>query len=110
TADNASRRMSMLLSLAETAVSDEQPTKPEDEGNPAKPDGGALASSSPVTSPQAAQPNLEEWIARYGGRARIPWADWDRAVEAWKAERCAEFERKKLLGRMQSAARQQTLS
>jgi hypothetical protein len=97
----------MLLSLAETAVSDEQPTKPEDEGNPAKPDGGELASSSPVTSPQAAQPSLEEWIARYGGRARIPWADWDRAVEAWKAERRAEFERKKLLGRMHSAALQQ---
>jgi len=39
-----------------------------------------------------------------------PWAEWDRAVEAWKAERRAEFERKKLLGRMQSAATQQALS
>jgi hypothetical protein len=28
--------------------------------------------SSPVTPSQPAQPNLEEWIARYGGRARIP--------------------------------------
>jgi hypothetical protein len=102
--------MSMLLSLAEAAVSDEQSTKPENEGTPAKPDGGELASSSPVIPPQSAQPSLEEWIARYGGRARIPWAEWDRAVEAWKAERRAEFERKKLLGRMQSAALQQTLS
>jgi hypothetical protein len=65
---------------------------------------GELA-STPVTPPQSAQPSLEEWIARYGGRARIPWAEWDRAVEAWKAERRAEFERKKLLGRMQSARR-----
>jgi hypothetical protein len=108
-ADNASRRMSMLLSLAEAAVSDEQSTKPENEGTPAKPDGGELASSSPVIPPQSAQPSLEEWIARYG-HARIPWAEWDRAVEAWKAERRADFERKKLLGRIQSAALQQTLS
>jgi hypothetical protein len=98
----------MLFSLAETAVSDERPTKPEHESTPAKPDDGELA-STPVTPPQSAQPSLEEWIARYGGRARIPWAEWDRAVEAWKAERRAEFERKKLLGRMQSAAPQQTL-
>ena len=48
--------------------------------------------------------------ARYGGRARIPWPEWDRAVEEWKAERRAEFDRKKLLGRVQSAALQQTLS
>jgi hypothetical protein len=87
--------MSMLLRLAETAVSDEQTTKPEHEG-----DDGELASSSPVTPPQSAQPSLEEWIARYGGRARIPWAEWDRAVEAWKAERRAEFERKKVPVRM----------
>jgi len=60
--------------------------------------------------PQSAQPNMEEWIARYGGRARIPWPEWDRAVEEWKAERRAEFDRKKLLGRVQSAALQQTLS
>ena len=99
----------MLLSLAEAAVSDEQPTKPECEGSP-EPDGWELASISPVTLPQSAQPSLEEWIARYGGRARIPWVEWDCAVEAWKAERRAEFERKKLLGRMQSAATQQALS
>ena len=104
------RTHSMLLSLAEAAVSDEQPTKPENESSPAKPDGGELASSSPVTPPQSAQPSLDEWIARYGGRARIPWVEWDCAVEAWKAERRAEFERKKLLGRMQSAATQQALS
>jgi hypothetical protein len=96
--------------ISEAAVCDEQPTKPENEGTPAKPDGWELASSSPVTPPQSAQPSLEEWIARYGGRARIPWAEWDRAVEAWKAERRAEFERKKLFGRMQSAATQRTLS
>jgi hypothetical protein len=98
------------LGIAEAAVSDEQPTKPESEVARPSPDGWELASSSPVTLPQSAQPSLEEWIARYGGRARIPWAEWDRAVEAWKAERRAEFERKKLLGRMQSAATQQALS
>ena len=81
-------------------MSDEQPTKQENE----RADAGQLA---PL---QSAQPNMEEWIARYGGRARIPWAEWDRAVEEWKAERRAEFERKKLLGRMQSAALQQSLS
>jgi hypothetical protein len=55
--------------------------------------------------------------AKFGGVDRAlwracphPWAEWDRAVEAWKAERRAEFERKKLLGRMQSAATQQALS
>jgi hypothetical protein len=100
----------MLLSLAEAAVSEEQPTKPENDGARAKPDGWELASISPVTPPQSAQPSLEEWIARYGGRARIPWAEWDRALEAWKADRRAEFARKKLLGPMQSAATQQTLS
>jgi hypothetical protein len=42
--------------------------------------------------------------ARHSSRGDGP----DRAVEAWKAERRAEFERKKLLGRMQSAALQQT--
>ena len=75
-------------------MSDEQPIQPENE----RADAGQLA------PPQSAQPNMEEWIARYGGRARIPWAEWDRAVEDWKAERRAEFKRKKLLGRMQSAA------
>ena len=53
----------MLLSLAEAAVSEEQPTKPENDGAPAKPDGWELASISPVTPPQAAQPSLEEWMA-----------------------------------------------
>ena len=42
--------------------------------------------------------------------ARIPWMEWDRAVEEWKAGRRAEFERKKLVGRMQFTALQQTLS
>jgi hypothetical protein len=81
-------------------MSDEQPTKTENE----RADAGQLA------PPESAQPNMEEWIARYGGRARIPWTEWDRAVEDWKSERRAEFKRRKLLGRMQSAALQQTLS
>ena len=81
-------------------MGDEQPTKPENE----RADGGELA------PPQLTQPNMEQWIARYGGRARIPWTEWDRAVEEWKAERRAEFERKKLVGQMQSTALQQTLS
>jgi hypothetical protein len=76
-------------------MNDEQPIKPQNECAAAR------------VTPQPPQPNLEEWIERYGGRARIPWAEWDRAVEAWKAERRAEFERKKLLGRMQSTALQQ---
>jgi hypothetical protein len=58
-------------------MSDEQPTKPENE----RADGGDVA------PPQSAQPNMDEWIARYGGRARIPWTEWDRAVEEWKAGR-----------------------
>ena len=71
-------------------MNDEQPIKPQNECAAAR------------VTPQPPQPNLEEWIERYGGRARIPWAEWDRAVEAWKAERRDEFERKKLLGRIQS--------
>ena len=87
-------------SSGRTQMSDEQPTTLEND----RTDGGELA------PPQSAQPNIKEWITRYGGRARIPWTEWDRAVEEWKAERRAEFERKKLLGRVQSAALQQTLS
>ena len=67
--------------------------------------GIATESSHPSRS---AKPNMEEWIARYGGRARIPWPEWDRAVEAWKAERRAEFEGRKTLERMQAASLQQT--
>ena len=57
-----------------------------------------------ITPPQSAKPNLEEWAARYGGRARIPWLEWDRALEAWKAEQRAEFERRKTLERMQASS------
>ena len=67
--------------------------------------GIATESSHPSRS---AKPNLEEWIARYGGRARIPWPEWDRAVEAWKAERRAEFEGRKTLERMQAASLERT--
>ena len=81
-------------------MSDERPSKPENE----RADGGDVA------PPQSAQPNMDEWIARYGGRAHIPWTEWDRAVEEWKAARRAEFERKKMVGRMLSTALQQTLS
>jgi hypothetical protein len=31
------------------------------------------------------RPDLQEWIARYGGYHAIPWADWDHVTEAWKA-------------------------
>ena len=81
-------------------MSDERPSKPENE----RADGGDVA------PPQSAQPNMDEWIARYGGRAHIPWTEWDRAVEEWKAARRAEFERKKMVGRMLSTVLQQTLS
>jgi hypothetical protein len=62
--------------------------------------------SRPTTRPQSAKPNLEEWATLYGGRARIPWLEWDRALEAWKAEQRAEFERRKTLERMQAASLQ----
>ena len=81
-------------------MGDEQPTKPENE----------RAGGEDVALPQSAQPNMDEWIARYGGRARIPWTDWDRAVEEWKAGRRAEFERNKPVGRMQPTALRQALS
>jgi hypothetical protein len=81
-------------------MSDERPTKTENE----------RAEDRDLAASQSPQPNMDEWIARYGGRARIPWTEWDRAVEEWKAGRRAEFERKKLVGRMQSIALQQTLS
>ncbi len=32
-------------------------------------------------------PGLQEWIARYGGYASIPWDKWDAAVAAYQARR-----------------------
>jgi len=32
-------------------------------------------------------PNLQEWVARYGGYANIPWAEWDRANAEWQERR-----------------------
>jgi hypothetical protein len=32
-------------------------------------------------------PDLQEWIARYGGRPNIPWDKWDAAIAEYKRER-----------------------
>jgi hypothetical protein len=32
-------------------------------------------------------PDLQEWVARYGGYPNIPWAEWDQAVAAWHLAR-----------------------
>jgi hypothetical protein len=40
-------------------------------------------------------PNLQEWIARYGGYAKIPWTLWDSANAEWQ-ERRREVLRKEL--------------
>jgi len=37
-------------------------------------------------------PDLQEWIARYGGYTKIDWKAWD-AVEAWQADRRDEYAR-----------------
>lgn len=34
-------------------------------------------------------PDLQQWIARYGGYLKIPWDEWDRAVETYENERRA---------------------
>jgi hypothetical protein len=34
-------------------------------------------------------PDLQEWTARYGGYRRIPWDQWDKAVEDWRRARRA---------------------
>jgi hypothetical protein len=32
-------------------------------------------------------PDLQEWVARYGGYQSIPWAEWDAAMAAWHRAR-----------------------
>jgi hypothetical protein len=32
-------------------------------------------------------PDLQEWVARYGGYNKIGWPAWDAANEAWRASR-----------------------
>ena len=29
------------------------------------------------------QPNLQQWIERFGGYHKIPWAEWDKANAEW---------------------------
>jgi hypothetical protein len=41
-------------------------------------------------------PDLQEWVARYGGYHKIPWAEWDAAIEQWQAARRQELEQEKL--------------
>jgi hypothetical protein len=36
-------------------------------------------------------PDLQEWIARYGGYLLIPWGDWDRAVAEYHERRRDEL-------------------
>lgn len=40
--------------------------------------------------PTTAPPDLQEWVARYGGYWRIPWPLWDKAIaDARQARRDA---------------------
>ena len=32
-------------------------------------------------------PDLQEWVARYGGYTNIPWSEWDAAVSEYQAKR-----------------------
>jgi len=32
-------------------------------------------------------PDLQEWVARYGGYTNIPWDKWDAAVAEYQAKR-----------------------
>jgi hypothetical protein len=32
-------------------------------------------------------PDLQEWVARYGGYQQIPWDEWDQAVADYQAQR-----------------------
>jgi hypothetical protein len=38
-------------------------------------------------------PDLQEWIARYGGYPNIPWTKWDAAVAAWQEWRREQLKR-----------------
>jgi len=35
----------------------------------------------------APRPDLQEWVARYGGYPNIPWDKWDAAMAAWEKAR-----------------------
>jgi hypothetical protein len=32
-------------------------------------------------------PDLQEWVARYGGYHKIPWPEWNAAMAAWHVAR-----------------------
>ena len=41
-------------------------------------------------------PDLQEWVARYGGYDKINWEAWDAAVKLWRAAYQQELQREKL--------------
>jgi hypothetical protein len=57
-------------------------------------------------------PDLQAWIAKYGGYHKIPWAEWDAAVAAYQRERrdvlIAEIETNKQRQRSAGGERQAT--
>jgi hypothetical protein len=48
-----------------------------------------------MTEQRLKPPDLQEWIARYGGYHKIDWEAWDRAVELWLAAYRQELQRDK---------------
>jgi hypothetical protein len=36
-------------------------------------------------------PDLQEWIAHYGGHQNIDWKAWDEATTAWREQRREEL-------------------
>jgi len=34
--------------------------------------------------PRPKPPDLQEWVARYGGYWKIPWPEWDEAISQWR--------------------------
>lgn len=43
-----------------------------------------------VRRPGAQMPDLQEWVARYGGYPNIPWDKWDAAINRWKDDKAKE--------------------
>jgi len=46
-------------------------------------------------------PDLQQWVARYGGYENMDWSEWDRAVARWREDRRQQLESE----RMQAVAR-----
>jgi hypothetical protein len=37
--------------------------------------------------PYPKPPDLQEWIVKYDGYTKIPWAEWDAAIAQWQMDR-----------------------